>query len=704
MIEFPCIANLESQDTFLFAPSEFRPRVPQFKSKKLYKGWLAQDTTQHLLYCPAVGVIPGLRVNRESNPIHSIIAVVADYDYEAKDSDLENMLERAGSSAPEWVHTTPSGGTRLVWTLDRPVLVTSQAILTKCLRMAAKSMNLKALLPGFDFEDAFLNPSIYYDVGREWIHVDGSVPLSASLVEGWMLKSSEAVKWTGEEIPLEAIRDELEKKFPRRWTGPFEIGARGLRFWDPMADNETAAIVRPTGMQCFTGPKGFVPWAEIFGRAFVEQFMTTRLSEIIDGVWYDGMRYWYQSADGKWESRAEKEMARWLKVEQGLSAEREKNATFSEVEHALHVIDQHRRVSGSAPFLYLPPGMIEFMGNRVLNTARVVPLRPADKVLDWGERFPWLAQFFEEFFDPEDQLITLLAWLKRFYEGALDGTPYQGHAVFIAGPAGQGKTLLSNLIVSALCGGHMDASKFLLGESQFNKNLFHCGLWTIDDATPGDSPSEHKKFSSMLKKITANTTFEYRAMFNDGTMVEWAGRVMITGNLDAESLRILPDLDTSILDKIMLFKAADRKKVFPPKYELRQIIAKELPFFAAYLREFEIPQELIGSTRYGIESYHHPDLRLAAGESTDAAVLEEILHSFITARIKNREPVPFEGTATDLMQQLLLDDVMKSLIGRNSMRWLGIQLGKLEAQGRGVTHKRTGGRKIYSVDLAPKNS
>jgi hypothetical protein len=701
MIEFPCISNLESQDVFMSCPWEFSPRVPKFPAKKVYKAWLAQDSTQHLLYCPAIGTIPGLRVNRESNPIHSVIALVADYDYEALESDLENMLERAGVNAPEWVHTTPSGGTRLVWTLDRPVLVASGQILVKSLRMAAKSMGLKALLPGFDFEDAFLNPAIYYDVGREWIHVEGSRQLSASLVEGWMLKCSEAVKWAGEEIPLDAIKAEMERKHPGKWTGPFELGSRGLRFWDPIADNETAAIVRPTGMQCFTGPKGFVTWAEIFGRAFVEQFTTTRLSEIVDGVWYDGTHYWYASADGKWEPRAEKEMSRWLKVEQGLSADKEKNATFSEVENALHVIDQHRRVAGAAPFLYMPPGMIEFMNNRVINTARVKALKPAERICDWGEHFPWIATFLEEFFDPDDQLISFLAWLKRFYEGALEGAPVQGQAVFIAGPVGQGKTMLSNLIISGLVGGHMDATKFLLGGTEFNKNLFHSGLWTIDDATPGDSPSDHKKFSSMLKKITANTTFEYRAMFNDGTMVEWAGRVMITGNLDAESLRILPDLDISILDKIMLFKAASRDKEFPSKYELRDIVRKELPFFASYLCAFETPEELVGKSRYGIHSYHHGDLRLAAGESTDAAVLEEILHSFIEERIRNREPIPFEGSATNLMQQLLLDDVLKSMIGRNSIRWLGMQLGKLEAQGRGVTSSRPGGRKLYRIGLAP---
>lgn len=697
-MKFPCIANLVTQDVEMARPWEFVPEVPRFKTKRLYKEWLSQDTTEHCLYCGFTGLIPSLRLHKDANPVHSVHALVADYDSEIGDSDLDGMLSRAHEAAPNWVHRTPSGGARLVWILERPVLIASPAVLIRMLRTAAKALDLRGLLPGFDFDSAFLNPTIYYDVGMDWMEVDGAPLLKSSVVEGWVLKSSESVKWQGDAIPLDVIETEMQRRFPNRWNGVFVEGARGVRFWDPMADNPTAAIVRPTGMQCFTGSSGFVSWTKIFGSRFVEQFTTSRLSEVIDGVWYDGRAYWYQSADGKWEARAEREMARWLKVEQGLAAEKEKNATFSEVEQALHTVDQHRRVVGAAPFVYLPPGMIEFMGKRVLNTARVHPLRPADSISDWGDRFPWLSQFLEKFFDNDEQLVYFLSWLKRFYCSALDGTPRQGQALFVAGEPGQGKTLLSNRIVSGLMGGHQDAAQFLLGASSFNKELFHHGLWSVDDATPGDSSADHKKFSSLLKKVTANTTFEYHAKFQDSVMVEWTGRVIITGNLDAESLRILPDLDTSILDKIMLFRAATVDKMFPERHVLQETIVRELPYLAAYLLEFEIPEECVSTqARYGVKSYHHPELSLAAGESTDAAVLDEVLDAFLLERQRNGENDPWHGTATGLMQDIFLYDSLRNIVGRNSARWFGIQLGKLEAQGRGITSVRVGGKKAYTI-------
>jgi hypothetical protein len=148
----------------------------------------------------------------------------------------------------------------------------------------------------------------------------------------------------------------------------------------------------------------------------------------------------------------------------------------------------------------------------------------------------------------------------------------------------------------------------------------------------------------------------------------------------------------------MLFKAATVDKMFPERHILQETIVRELPYLAAYLTEFEVPAECISSqARYGISGYHHPELRLAAGESTDAAVLDEVLDAFMLERERNGESDTWNGTATALMQDLFLYDSLRNIVGRNSARWFGIQLGKLEAQGRGVRSVRVGGKKSYSL-------
>jgi hypothetical protein len=697
-VELYTIPNLAATEVKPAVPWEFEPHPIRATSKAMYKGWCNQSTTEHMFYNGWIGVAPNIRVSDQNMP-HSVLALIADYDAVITDEELNGMRKRARSYMPMYVHRTPtSGGARLIWILERPVMVPSMRVAQRFLEKAGRALGMDGLLPGLD-RGVWKNPRIYYDVGKEWMEVAGGEPISFVEALGWVVEASDKERnWQGDEMDLTLIAEEVEKRFPGRWTGPFELNSRSVRFWDAMADNPTAAIIRPTGMQCFTGNRPFVTWSEIFGPAFVERHQAEDLGRIINDVWFDGKSYWYQSENGDWESRAEKEMIRNLKVAHALSAERDDGRTHSQVDRALHIIDGTRRVAGAAPFLYKPPGMLQFMGRKVVNTARVATLVPNEDCAVWGEGFPWIAEFLEELFDPEEQLHWALAWLQRFYVSALEGKPRQGQAVFIHGPTGRGKTLFSNRIVSGLMGGHADASKFLLGTSEFNKQLFHVGLWTIDDVVPGSTQAEHIRFSAFLKKVAANTTFEYRAMWNDPVMVEWTGRVMVTGNLDAESMRILPDCDTSILDKLFFLKTSDRVRQFPDKHELEKTIARELPNFAGYLTHHEPDPEVISEDpRYGIKSYHHEELKDAAGEMTDSNTVGQILMSFMEDVIKDGRDY-WEGTGIQLLQALFLDDSLRPLVSRASPRWINVQLGKLEAQGRSVKSVRKRGNLWWRIE------
>jgi hypothetical protein len=265
----------------------------------------------------------------------------------------------------------------------------------------------------------------------------------------------------------------------------------------------------------------------------------------------------------------------------------------------------------------------------------------------------------------------------------MDGKLLQGQAVFLAGDTGRGKTFFSNRIVGSLVGGHADASQYLMGKTSFNKDLFHKPFWTVDDALPGDNNQDHKAFSTMIKRVTANNMFEFHAKFRDACQVSWSGRVMVTGNTDADSLRILPDLDTSILDKLLLFKAAPKVIHFPEKHEVEDLVRRELPHFAAWLINWQPPEEVLDKDpRYGVARYHHPFLKQAAGESGDPATVRELIQKFLIKMATDC----YEGTALDLMQGILVDEHNRTLLGGSGTsraRWMSIQLGKLEAKGDG---------------------
>jgi hypothetical protein len=679
-MQFPCLQNLAATDVDQVVPWEFDARPWPTDNANAYKTWRKQPTTEHLFFSGFIGQAPTIRVS-EQNPPREVVALVADYDAAISDEELERGITRAEKYySPALAHRTPlSGGVRLIWRLERPLLLPSYDVAKRFLKYAAKMLHLKALLPGFD-EQAGENPNLYYDVGHTWCEVaDAQIPWVEAA--GWLVKVSDKAKWTGDVIPIEILAAEVADRFPGRWQGDFVEGARGVRFWDPTADNPTAAIVRPTGMQCFTGLEPFVPWSQIFGRGFVERVSAREMGKVLEDLFYDGTDYWRKGDEGAWVPMSEREMARHLKVRLGLSAEKIEGRTHSEVEEALQVIGEKARIVGVAPFVYLPQGVLEFQGERVLNISNVRVCTPAEDSGEFGEFFPWIGTFLQELFDPWEQLEFMLAWLKRFYTSARDGKLVQGQAVFVAGDTGRGKTFFSNRIVGGLMGGHADASQFLLGRTSFNKNLFHRGLWTVDDATPGDNAGDHKTFSSMIKRVTANNQFEYHAKFKDSAMVSWFGRVIVTGNLDADSLRILPDLDTSILDKLLLFKTGARVSHFPDRHELEMTVTRELPHLAAWLLAWEPPAHVLDpDPRYGVARYHHPFLRQSAGDSSDVSTVRELLQKHIEETGKD-----LEDTSVGLLQRLLIDETTRMILGGvgNRARWMAIQLGKLEARGDG---------------------
>jgi hypothetical protein len=700
-MNLPCLTNLSKTDIHECVPWEFIPTPFSTSDKNAYKNWRKQPGTEHLFYSGIVGQAPTIRVS-ENNPPYEIRALIADYDAEIGEAAFDSGLGQCEKFyVPTLVHRTPlSGGVRLIWALERPLLMPSYDVAKRFLKSAAKHLHAKALLAGYD-DAAFENPNLYYDVGHSWQN-GGGAPIPWAEACGWLVKVSEKAKWSGDVIAIETLAAEVQDRFPGRWQGEFVEGARGCRFWDPTADNPTAAIIRPTGMQCFTGIEPFVPWSAIFGRGFVEKVSSRKLGEMLEGVYYDGDNYWIQTPAGKWEAHAEREMSRHLKVFNGLSGDRIEGKTYSEVDEALHLIGQNCRVNGVAPFIFQPPGPIDFMGEKVLNICNVKVLKPADELGEWGENFPWLGKFLKDLFDPEDQLNYMLAWLKRFYCSAKEGKLLQGQAVFLAGDTGRGKTFFSNRIVGSLVGGHADASQYLMGKTSFNKDLFHKPFWTVDDALPGDNNQDHKAFSTMIKRVTANNMFEFHAKFRDACQVFWSGRVMVTGNLDADSLRILPDLDTSILDKLLLFKAAPRVCHFPEKHELEDIVRRELPHFASWLVNWTPPENVLDKDpRYGIARYHHPFLKQAAGESGDPATVRELTQKYLESHNLDM----FEGTAIDLIAELLSVESTRMMLagsGTNRARWLSIQLGKLEAKGDGfvetVGHRNR--NKIWKVKRA----
>ena len=656
---------------------------PQFATKDVYAKWCHEASTDHIFYTLAEPEFPGQRSSGK-NPIKFLHGIVCDYDGapEAINATLPT-LKFGPSKAPAWVTTTFSGKARLIWVFERPVPTFSPDVFSRFLNILVKDFKLKHLLPGLDEGALITNPHTPYELGTEWRQPYGDARIPNSVVMLALHDASNKAKWkvTGPEIPMDAVAEEVARRWPGRWTGPFEDGARGVRFWDAKADNQTGATIRTLGVQAWTGEAKFMQWHELLGDAFVKQYRANRIGGAIDGTFFDGQSYYRRDAGGCWRDLNTEAAKRHLNVTHGLSAEAKKGQG-SEVSQALTTIDNLQRVDGAFPCLFMKDDIVRDGSQKYLNIGRATPIPNSGAKREWGNGFPWLAQYLDGLFG-DKQLNVFLSWLGHFYNCAHAGRPRKGQALFVAGPKSAGKTFLSQRVIGGLMGGFQEATNYVLGNTTFNEQLFHAPVWAVDDAVAAADPRRHSSYSQIVKKIVANPYQEYSAKFKKAVTFRWNGRLIITLNDDPTSIAMLPNIEGSILDKIVVLRAAPPGVSFAGADDK---CAAELPYLADFLSNFRTPDWLSTRpdevTRFGHDSWHHPELLQTAKESSDSNALHELLATWRTYHFRGCDKPFWTGSPTELYGELITMDMVKELVPATfrGVRALGRGLNQLIGQ------------------------
>lgn len=710
--------NTVATQVYPCEPWNFEPSIPPevLASKIEFAKWRSQPSSEHLVYTAYEGVNPNIRVNNKTNPVRKMHAIVMDYDALITDTERQTILDRCPADMrPNWLSRSFSKGVRLVYLFEEPLAMECGPLTEQFLKIAYKELRLQKLFAGPD-EGAFQNVSLHYDVGYDWQKIDEK-PLASNLLNYWLTEASKKTKWhsLGElSIPIEKVAAEVNRQFPGRWEGEFEVGNRGVVFFDPSSKNPTAAIVTDAGMMCFGQAQSFYPWAQIFGGSFVREFQADKIGAAVNKVWYDGRAYYMKSAYGVWEPHSREDFAIKLKVNHGIDAAKQGREVASEMDRTLNYVLENRRVSGVVPKVYDKEEILYFNGRRFLNCAAVTTMEPSDNKVEWGENFPWLANFLDTCWDAAlvpcitpgkpamDAKTIFLAWWKRFYCTAHAGDLKKGQALFLAGGANRGKSLLATIIGHSV-GGSADASDFLNSSTSFNKELLEVGLWCIDDGVASQDPQAHLKFSEMIKRAVANPRFNYHVKYRDAQSMEWHGRVVTTLNDDASAIRILPQLDDNIIDKLIVLAFADTARQFPDWHELRDIIASELPFLLRWLIEWTPPAEVMGEKRFGVNSYIHEELRAKSMHAGGVSDLLEIVELWIKRRevTKANDGKAWRGTATEWLAALSADDALARLAGKFTVRQLGkkfVEASRLRGSRIKVLSGKNHGN-IYEIDL-----
>lgn len=696
------LKNLRSSNAekFHFGISSVRP---PFADKATYREWCGDNSTNHVFYSLAEGSTPSERVSTH-NPVHLVHGVVADYDAPVEWAALDLILRTSCTVEPTWISRTFSDYVRLVWVFESPIPIDPSMYDAFMVEMA-KALKLNRLLAGFD--DSCLRPTQYFELGEDWREFGYVTP--SSIVQMALIKAASAAPPAeAVEIPIERVAAKVEAMFPNRWPGDFVVGARGPLFWVEDGVDRVGCQVVPEGVICYSdrAHKGFLSWAELFGPEFVQEFEQEKLGGILDEYWFNGKAFFkllFGNAVVVPKDQVILELRR-----AGYSAKTKKGQALSEVEAALLTICNQNRVDEIAPVVFSKERVVEYNGARILNSSTVRPTEPAAS----GDPtfWPFLHSWLNQLFCPTpDRPATdyLFGWLQRFYRAVYERQFLQGHALLLVGPTNKGKSLLSNKVISGLVGGFADASDYLSGQTKFNRDLARVPTWVIDDTTSAASFQDQRKATELIKRAVANPRIEYHAKYVDAVSLPWTGRVVFSLNMDANSVSVLPALDSSNRDKLMALRIAeDAMSKFPANSVVEGIIRKELPYFARWLLDWQMPSELEDYSRFGIVSYIDDCIASAAYDNSSRSAIAELVE-FFSARFRsfNEEKKIWEGTLTDF--QVLLHELNNGRSVGMSHNLEFVRRGMVTMEEaykankalRPVTSRGHGGGKIWRIDL-----
>ena len=622
------------------------------KTKADLRSWQANPSTDHVFLSPAEGNRPEERITADNPPV-LVYSLILDYDVPYRSREfLYEQLAKVCSIQPSYLATTFSNCYRLIWEFETPIRI-DERLYEGFMSNLGKS--LSAIKIGAGLDRSSYKPGQYFDIGNDVEDLGNR--LDDNTVRSALCRASLSRDSMSNEIniPIEVISAEVEKKFPGRWKNTFDVGARGPLFWINDGVEREGCVVRPDGMTVFSDRehRGFLSWSQIFGEKFIEEYTVAKTAPLLGDYWFDGENFYRRM--NNIPNRVPESQVKAELLERGFSPKGTADKPLSELGEAVLRIQQLNRVHAAAPVLYSKNMVIRGNGSIILNTNQTRAVTPAET--GDPEKWPWLDKWLSQLFvragDPP-ALDYFYSWLSRFYVGTLNRDVQQGQALLLVGPSGRGKSLLSNRVIGGLVGGFEDASRFLSGKTAFSKKLTGVGLWAIDDAIAASTFRDQQLMTEMLKKTVANPRVEYEPKFVDSVTIPWGGRVVMSLNEDANSLAVVPSLDSSNRDKTIALKVSDEAtSKFPANTELEATIAKELPYFGRFLEDWEVPDTVGGSARFGVKEYIAPSIEAAAFHNSSRSGVAEIVDLFCSSSRGDEvdNPTPWVGTTSEFISQ-----------------------------------------------------
>ncbi len=357
--------------------------------------------------------------------------------------------------------------------------------------------------------------------------------------------------------------------------------------------------------------------------------------------------YWREDMRGNW-MQVDKDTARKFVMRAGRNGSPAYKGGLSPADGCLLDIQEQQNVAYAAPLAGHNAGFYCMNGQRILVTDSPRLITPAQG--DWCTIRRIIDGMFLE--EGHDQRPYLFGWLHIALTNFHSGSWSPGQILAMAGPISSGKSLLQQLFTEMFGGRSAYPYQFMVNDTDFNADLFRAEHLIIDDQVESHDYRSRRNFGANLKQVAV--TYQHRCHAKQQTplTLEPHWRMTISLNDEPERLMVLPPLDGDVADKIMLLRVNYQEMPMPTETQeqqeqFRAALRSELPAFVYDMLHYQIPQDL-RSPRFGIATFHHPDLVELINETKPEVRLMELIDRVVFC---GRDEA-WSGTSTQLLAEL----------------------------------------------------
>jgi hypothetical protein len=246
----------------------------------------------------------------------------------------------------------------------------------------------------------------------------------------------------------------------------------------------------------------------------------------------------------------------------------------------------------------------------------------------------------------------------------------------LAGPPACGKSFLQFLITRLFGGRAADPWPWMTGETSFNGDLAEAEHLVIDDKASQRDAGSRSRLGASMKQLAVSTTLTIHPKGKQAVTLPTFRAVSVSLNDDSDYITVLPPLEASIVDRLILCRCRPASMLPDWQDNLRRFTA-ELPAMVDFLLKWKVH---FPNQRFGTSHFLNAELVAMLSDFEPHLKLVEMIDSHLWPDAAPVTRAPVRMSAADLQSALLRSEkwgpIARQILNYSSA--CGVMLAKLE--------------------------